>query len=237
MGSGRLAEMPHGRRTDRINDRDLASLGFLARFGTVPRAVLAHRAGGGRTVTYERERRLRAAGLVEVIPGPGEGERLLLATRAGRRACGRPELAAARPSPSTLRHETLLAALGARLEAGGERVLSEREIVAAERAAGSRLYSADLGRDRFHRPDLIRLCPEGPEAVELELSAKGAARLDAILRAWRFAVAEGRLARVAYHCPPATRGLIERAIARTATGEMIGVVELDAPGVAPGGLR
>jgi hypothetical protein len=225
--------MPHGRRTDRINDRDLEVLGFLARYGTVPRAVLARRAGSGRTVTYERERRLRAAGLVEVIRGPGEGERLLVATRAGRRACGRPDLPAARPSPATLRHETLLATLGARLEAGGERVLSEREIVAAERAAGSRLYSADLGRGRFHRADLVRLGADGPEAIELELSAKGAARLDAILRAWRFAVAEGRLARVAYHCPTSTRGLIERALARTVTGEMIGVVELDVPAIEP----
>jgi hypothetical protein len=219
--------VPHGRRTDRINDRDLEVLGFIARFGTVPRAVVARRSGSGRTVTYERERRLRAAGLVEVVRGPGEGERLLVATRAGRGACGRPELAAARPSPATLRHEALLAALGARLEAGGERVLSEREIVAAERAAGSRLYSADLGHGRFHRADLVRLGADGPEAIELELSAKGAARLDAILRAWRFAVAEGRLTRVTYQCPPATGRLLVRAIARTSTGGAIDAVTFD----------
>lgn len=219
--------MPNGRRTDRINRRDLDLLEFIARYGTVPRPVLARRAGTGRTVTYERERRLRAAGLVEVIRGPGEGERLLVATRAGRRACGRPDLAAARPSPATLRHEALLAGLGARLEAGGARVLSEREIVAAERAAGSRLYSADLGRGRFHRADLVRFGAEGPEAIELELSAKGAARLDAILRAWRFAVAEGRLVRVVYRCPPRIRRLLDRALERTATAPMVEVRDLD----------
>jgi hypothetical protein len=120
----------------------------------------------------------------------------------------------------------MLARLGAQLEAGGERVLSEREIVAAERAAGSRRYSAALGNGRFHRADLICLGVDGPEALELELTAKGAARLDALLRAWRFAVAEGRLARVAYHCPPATRGLLERALARTATAAMIDLVNL-----------
>jgi hypothetical protein len=226
-GALRHRGVPHGRRTERINERDLAALEFLARFGTVPREVLARRSGCGRSVAYERERRLRNAGLIETLHGPGEGGRLLFATGAGRRACGRPELAAARPSPATLHHETLLAALGARLEGAGERVLSEREIVAAERAEGTRLYSADLGRGRSHRADLLGLGPDGPEAIEVELTAKGAARLDAILRAWRFAVAEGRLARVAYHCPLRTRTLVERAIARTSTTGSIVVVDLE----------
>jgi hypothetical protein len=219
--------VPNGRRSDRINHRDLEVLELLARYGTVPREVVAGWARSGRTVTYERERRLRAAGLIEVLAGPGEGERLLLATSSGRRACGRPELAAARPSPATLHHETVLAALGVRLERGGERVVSEREIVAAERAEGTHLHSADLGRGRCHRADLLRLGPDGPEALEVEMTAKGAARLDAILRAWRFAVAEGRLARVTYHCPPQTRRLLERAIIRTATSGVIGLVDLE----------
>jgi hypothetical protein len=217
--------VPNGRRTDRINRRDLEALGFVARFGAVPRQVLSLRTGSGRTVSYERERRLRAAGLIEVLRGL-DG-RVLLATAAGRRACGRPELAAARPSPAGLRHETLLAALGARLELAGEEVLSEREIGARERAEGERLYSARMGRGRFHRPDLV--CLEGAEAtaIEVELSLKGAARLDAILRAWRFAVAEGRLAHVAYHCGPAVRPFLDKAIARTATGGAISTTRLE----------
>jgi hypothetical protein len=222
----RLGGVPHGRRTDRINQRDLEVLEFLARYGTVPRAVLARRSRSGRTVAYERERRLRAAGLIEVLPSPGEGGRLLIATSAGRRACGRPELAAARPSPATLGHETTLARFGAARELAGERILSEREIVAAERAEGRRIYSADLGHGRAHRADLIRLGPEGPEAIEIELTTKAAARLDAILRAWRFAVAEGRLAKVAYHCAPRTRGFVEAAVGRTATGAAIEVHDL-----------
>jgi hypothetical protein len=219
--------VPGGRRTDRINERDLQVLEFLARYGTVPRAAVSRRFGCGRSVAYERERRLRLAGLIEMVPGPGEGERLLLATAIGRRACGRPELAAARPSPATLRHETTLALLGARLEARGERLLAEREIVAAERAEGARLYSADLGHGRTHRADLIHIGPGAPEAIEVELTAKGAARLDALLRAWRFAVAEGRLARVLYLCPQKTRPLLERAIARTATAPMVELGHLD----------
>jgi hypothetical protein len=219
--------VPHGRRTDRINHRDLEVLGFLARYGTVPRLVLAHWSASGRTVAYERERRLRTAGLIEVLPGPGAGERLLVATAAGRRACGRPELAAARPSPATLHHETTLARLGGEWEMAGERILSEREIVAAERAEGERIYSADLGRGRVHRADLIRLGPGGPEAIEVELTTKAAARLDAILRAWRFAVAEGRLSGVVYHCAPRVRPFVEKALVRTATGAMIDAVDLE----------
>jgi hypothetical protein len=219
--------VPHGRRTDRINRRDLEVVEFLARFGTVPRAVVAAWSRSGRTVTYERERRLRSAGLIEVLAGNGEGERLLVATAAGRRACGRPELAPARPSPATRVHETALARLGAERELEGERILSEREIVAAERAEGRRIYSADLGRGRVHRADLIRLGSEGPEAIELELTTKAAARLDAILRAWRFAVAEGRLSLVAYHCAPRTRRFVEAAVTRTATSAAIEVRGLD----------
>jgi hypothetical protein len=226
---GRLADrhpgVPNGRRSDRINRRDLEALEFVARFGTVPRDVLASWSGSGRTVSYERERRLRAAGLIEVLRGL-DG-RLLIATSAGRRACGRSDLPAARPSPASLRHEMLLAALGARLELAGEEVLSEREIGARERAEGKRLFSASMGRGRFHRPDLVRL--EGVEAtaIEVELTVKGAARLDAILRAWRFAVAEGRLARVTYHCGPRVRPFIEKAIARTVTAGPIDAIDLE----------
>jgi hypothetical protein len=75
--------VPHGRRSDLINQRDLEVVEFLARYGTVPREVVARWSGCGRSVTYERERRLRAAGLIEVLHGPSPGERLLIATASG----------------------------------------------------------------------------------------------------------------------------------------------------------
>jgi hypothetical protein len=218
--------MPHGRRSDRINERDLEILGFLARFGTVPRSVLTRRFACGRTVGFERERRLRLAGLIEVRRGFEDQERLLTATLQGLRSCGRPELKVARPSPATVSHEIALAVLGTRLELAGEAVLSEREIGACERAEGARIFSAALGAGRFHRADLLRLGAGGAEAIEVELSVKGAARLDAILRAWRFAVAERRLRGVVYHCAPRVRPLVEKAILRTATGEMIEATDL-----------
>jgi hypothetical protein len=224
--AGRPRGVPNARRTDRINRRDLDALEFVARYGTVPREVLATWSESGRSVSYERERRLRAAGLIAILRGL-DG-RLLVATAAGRRACGRSELPAARPSPGSLRHETLLAALGARLELAGEEVLSEREIGARERAEGTRLYSASMGRGRFHRPDLVGLQGAEATAIEVELTVKGAARLDAILRAWRFAVAEGRLAHVTYHCAPRVRRFVEKAIARTATAQAIDAIDLEA---------
>jgi hypothetical protein len=219
--------VPHGRRSDLINVRDLEVLEFIARFGVVPREAVASWSRAGRSVSYERERRLRLAGLLVVEPGPRPGERLLSATRQGLRACGRPDLAPVRRSPATLRHDALASCLAARLEAAGERLLSEREIGAAERAAAARIYSAELADGRPHRADLIRLGPTGAEAIEVELTTKGAARLDALLRAWRLAVAERRLCGVVYHCAPRTRRLVEAAIERTATGRMVGAVDVE----------
>jgi hypothetical protein len=122
----------------------------------------------------------------------------------------------------------LAARLGAQLERRGGRLLSEREIFARERAEGARVLSAALAGGRFHRADLVRLGDAGiaAEAIELELSVKGAARLDALLRAWRLAVAERRIGRVVYHCSPHTRRFVEQAIARTRTEEMIEAVDL-----------
>jgi hypothetical protein len=221
--------MPGGRRSDRINQRDLEVLEFVARYGNVPREAVAAWAGSGRSVTLARERRLQLAGLLEVRRGVVDNQRLLLATGAGLRACGRREFRPARPSPATLSHEAIAARLGARLERAGERLLSEREILALERAEGRHLLSAELANGRFHRADLIRLSEDGcpPQAIEVELSVKGAARLDALLRAWRLAVAERRLNRVVYHCPPRTRRFVEQAIERTRTEEVIETVELE----------
>ncbi len=219
--------MPHGRRSDRISRRDLEVLEFIARFGLVPRAAVATWAGTSRTVSYERERRLIAAGLLR-RSAFGSDQLLLAATATGLRACNRPDLRVAQPSPATILHDTRAARLGARLEREGWRLLSEREILARERAEGRRLLSAELPGGRFHRADLVRLGGEGSaaEAIEVELSVKAAARLDALLRAWRFAVAERRFGSVVYHCAPATRRYVEQAIERTRSAEVISTVEL-----------
>jgi hypothetical protein len=203
-------------------------LEFIARFGVVPRSAVAAWAGTRRTVTIARERRLREAGLIVVSTAYGSGERLALCSAAGLRACGRGELRAARASPGAVRHEAAVARLAALLERGGESILSEREILARERAEGKRAFSAMLAGGRYHRADMVRVDERGGpgEAIEVELTTKGAARLDELLRAWRRAVAERRLTRVVYRCAPRTRPYVEQSIARTRTQEAISVQEL-----------
>ncbi|HWW67358.1 MAG TPA: hypothetical protein VNY83_05195 [Solirubrobacterales bacterium] len=221
--------MPGGQRTDRISQRDLEVLEFIARFGVVPRSAVAVWAGTGRTVTIVRESRLCEAGLIRVLRGVGESGPLAACTAAGLRASGRVELRTARFSAAAVGHDAVVASLAARMERSGERLLSEREILARERAEGKRVLSAALSSGRFHRADLVRVDERGEprEAIEVELSTKGAARLDELLRAWRRAVVERRLTRVVYRCPPQIRCFVEQAIERTRTAAMIEIEELE----------
>jgi hypothetical protein len=228
LGERLRGEMPGGKRSDRISKRDVEILEFIARFGVVPRSAVAIWAGTAQTATLNRERRLREAGLIDVRRGVwGEGK-LLACTAAGLRVCARGDLRRARFSLASVGHDSMVAELAARLERAGDRTLSEREILARERASGERVFSAHLSGGRFHRADLLRASDDGspPEAIEVELTAKGAARLDQLLRAWRRAVAERRLSRVVYRCPPGTRGVLERAVERTRTEAAVTVQEL-----------
>jgi len=220
--------MPGGKRSDHISSRDLEILEFIARFGVVPRRSVAAWAGTARTVTIVRESRLRKAELIRVVRGFGDGGPLALATKLGLHAAGRRELPAARLSAAALGHDTVVAEIAAQLERAGQRVLSEREILARERAAGAHLLSAQLPGGRFHRADLVHVEEDGSplEAIEVELSTKGAARLDELLRAWRRAVLEKKIARVVYRCSPRTMADLERAVERTKSGSVISVQEL-----------
>lgn len=223
-----VGAMPGGKRTDRISERDLEVLEFIARFGVVPRTAVATWAGTARTVTSARERRLREAGLVKIMPGIGDSGLLVACTRAGLRACGRDDLRPPRLTISAVRHESVVARLAARLELDGDRLLSEREILARERAEGQRLLSAPLPGGRYHRADLVRMDESGTvaEAIEVELTPKGATRLDELLRAWRRAVVERRVAQVVYRCTSHTKPFVERAIERTRTAAAISIEEL-----------
>jgi hypothetical protein len=191
----------------------------------VPREVAALWAETGRAVSYARARRLREAGLVEVWPGIGEIGRLLLCTRRGLRVIHRNELSTPRFSPANLYHSAVAARIGAQLEVSGRRVLSEREILAAERLTGERLYTIELRRGRKHRPDLILLGYPN-EAIEVELTNKGTSRLDGLVRAWRRSLNEKQLACVRYLCSPRALPCVERAVRRTRAEEFVGVEPL-----------
>jgi hypothetical protein len=212
--------MPGGKRTDRISQRDLEVLEFVARYGVVPRSGVARWADTARTSTLGREKRLREAGLIEVQRLWLSTEPVLLATKAGLKACRRPELCPARVSAETLRHFSVVAQLAAELERGGQRLLSERELRANERALGERDFSIRLPAGRYHRPDLI-LLGKRPCPIEVELTAKGATRLDQILAGWVAAVDQGRFARVLYHCSPQALRYVERSVERLEAAEQI----------------
>jgi hypothetical protein len=224
----RLGAMPGGKRTDHISTRDLEVLDFIVRFGVVPRRAVAVWAGTARTVTIVREGRLRRAELIRVLRGYGSVGPVSVCTTLGVRVSGRAELRPARLSFAALSHDTVVAELAAGLERDGARLLSEREILAAERAAGDHPFSARLPNGSLHRPDLIRIDAKGAakEAIEVELSTKGAARLDEILRAWRRAVLEQRVDRVVYRCAPQTLRNVRQAVERTKAESVILVEDL-----------
>jgi hypothetical protein len=220
-------EMPPTAKNGYISQRDVEVLGFIARFGVVPRSAVQLWAGTGRTATFSRERRLRDAALVEVRSGVWGKGRLLACTSAGLRVAGFGHLRPARFRLEAVAHDSAVAELGAHLEREGQRLVSEREMLAQERIEGERILSAEVSEKRFHRADLLRVDRgEPPEAIEVELTAKGAHRLDELLRAWRRAVADGRFSRVVYRCTPSTLRLVERAVERTKSDSVIHVESL-----------
>jgi hypothetical protein len=235
--------MPGGRRTERISERDLEVLEFVVRYGLVSREAVRTWARTGRSVTLARERRLREGGLVSVLPAVGDSGPLLLATRLALRLLCRTELPTPRFSPGRAIHDAIVSRVGAALEAAGEVLLSEREILATERAKGNRIYSAKRPDGGHHRPDLIRLT-DPPDAIEVELTDKAAPRLDEILRSWRRASVSAKVGRVIYLCDPRAARYLERSIARTHTDHWVLMeplrlpnVQLPGPGSQPSGAR
>jgi hypothetical protein len=226
--------MPGGKRSDYISKRDLEILDFIARFGVVPRTAVATWAGTARTATISRERRLREAELVRTVRGYGDIGPMVLCTKLGLKASGRRELRPARVSLAALTHDTVVAELAAELERDGETYLSERQILARERAIGEHSLSATLSNGRFHRADLVRVDSSGEaqEAIEVELSTKGASRLDELMRAWRRAVLDRRVSGVVYRCAPRTLPYVRRAVQRTKTESVIEVRALQVNPVA-----
>lgn len=221
--------MPGGRRTDRISKRDLEVLEFVARYGLVPRDVVGLWAQTRRSVTAAREKRLRDAGLLEVLEGFGDSGRLCMSTRDGLRVVGCSDLPPAPRSAAQIHHLGTTARIGAQLELLGHSVLSEREIEARERSEDERFLSANLSDGRFHRPDLIVL-DTPPEAIEVELSDKSAHRLDEILRAWQRALLRKRFARVRYLCSARALPYLKRAVRRTDTRSLIDIEPLGPQG-------
>jgi hypothetical protein len=124
--------------------------------------------GLGQAAAYRRVAALIEAGLLERL-GLLRGEPALIrATRAGLRYAGL-GLAPAVVSPGSVDHWLRCASVALRLEVlhGAHRILTERELLAAERheerpIASARIGELPNGATRLHRPDLVVLPPGHP---------------------------------------------------------------------------
>jgi hypothetical protein len=205
---------------------------FVGRHGLVRIGQVMTVMGVGRTAAYRRVAACVDAGLLEGIELLRSEPRLLRATREGLRYAGL-GLPVAEISPGTVDHwlRCTSTALLIGKNTGHDRVLTEREIVIAEQIEERPIGSAEVGRlpngrPRMHRGDLAVLTDTGTVAVEVELTPKSPARLEAIIRAWRMAVGAGVVKEVHYLCEPGpTRRAVERAVANTLAEDFIAILE------------
>jgi hypothetical protein len=112
------------------------------------------------------------------------------------------------------------------VEVWGEPRLRAAELEAQRAIASAQLGTLPVGRARLRRPDLVLFPPETalPVAVEVELSVKGARRLEAICRAW----ARCRLvSEVRWYGPPHVARAVPRAVSSVHAHDAIRVLPLE----------
>ena len=193
MGAARGSRRPRtnelvvrGRGSAAEAQRDAEVLRWVGRFRFVTDELLAEWFGVSRQQTNLRVRRLADAGLVERT-GPPMQPRLTMLTRRGARAVDLPVRRAPRTDQQR-EHELALVWLVTQLErAGNVLVRTERECRTRE-AEGVARYSVPVVRpDRPEErrwPDVVLDGDSRRSALELELSAKGTSRLQAIVDAY-----------------------------------------------------
>jgi hypothetical protein len=174
----------------RLTPRDEQIAAWLARVPWAEVSHVARRFQMHEAKAYERLRALRSAGHCDHVR--------IWHGRPGAYFAGR------RPSPREYEHGRAVVAALVAFELSGHAVTTELEMRRDEAFAGERRWSIALGRgadgrERFHRPDLVL---DDAVAVELELAAKGRARLERLLAAH---VRLPRYARVVYLVPEGAR--------------------------------
>lgn len=192
--------------------------------------VMAHM-GTGRTATYRRLAACTDAGLLARLRLLHGQPSVYVATAAGLRWTELEGLRPCRVNPTNLAHLVACTVVWQALAADRHIVIGEREIHSAERESGQLIASIELpgtsGRAQIHRPDLALATFDGGEqrlvAVEVELTAKGSRRLDAICRGWARAC---HVAGVRYYAPPPVRRVLRQAIARNHCVDRIQVLAL-----------
>ncbi|HXA53866.1 MAG TPA: hypothetical protein VNV37_03230 [Solirubrobacteraceae bacterium] len=220
------------------NHSRTALLRWIASLGAVTAEALAVREGIGVPSARGHLRAAAAKRLLVRHRPLADGPALYTATRAGLRAADVEGIEPCTVSAAGAAHLIECARVAAALERRypDHTAQGERELRAAERSQGTPLASAQLSAGvgggscwgaRWHRPDLV-LWPaaheEPPVAVEVELTVKAPARLQAICRAWARARC---VAGVLYLAPPEVERAVGRAIDRAHAGERVVVVPLD----------
>jgi len=224
IGPIRVGSQPHARR----QSRDQELVGFVGRHGVVTIEHVMSALGLGRATAYRRAAGCIEARLLERFELLYFEPSLLRATRAGLRYAGL-GLPTAVVSPASVDHRLRCASTAQLLasEFRGATILTERELLAAERAEGRPVASARLTARRLHRPDLAVLSGDRTVAVEVELSPKGPRRLGPIIRAWQRA---DWVSEVRYYCAPGpTRRGVERAVEKADAPERIRILDAVSP--------
>jgi hypothetical protein len=161
-----IAEARAGSRANgsgRNRDRELVC--FIGRHGAVAIEHVMASMGVGRTAAYRRVSVCVEAGLLERLDLVRGEPSLLRATRDGLRYAGL-GLPLALVSPGAVEHHLRCAttALWLGERHGHDQILTERELVLAERIEGKPIASAKVGElpggaPRLHRPDLVIFPP------------------------------------------------------------------------------
>jgi hypothetical protein len=163
----------------------MQGLAWLARVGPASGQVWSLAMGWQPATMRSHSIRLRRAGLLgQVARLHGQGGPLFYATSLGVQRSGVQAVALRKaPSPAWLTHHEACAQTAAYLTRRGREMIAPRELLLDERWVGD-LEWREHGelRRRRHRPDLIATVAEGRVlAIEVELTSKSPARLEAVL--------------------------------------------------------
>jgi hypothetical protein len=209
-------------------DRDHDLVCYVGRQGVVTMADVMKVMGVGRSVAYDRVAVCVEAGFLERLGILRSEPTLLRATRDGLEYAGL-GLPLAEVSPGSVAHWLHCVSTAHFLAEhfGTIRVLTERELVFAERVEGRPIASAEVGTlpngaPRLHRPDLAVLADSGVISIEVELTPKSPRRLEGIIRAWK---AARWVEEIHYLCRPGqTLRAVERAVAAAGAASKVAVI-------------
>jgi hypothetical protein len=165
--------------------RSMQGLAWLARVGPSSGLVWSVAMGWAPATMRSHSVRLKRAGLIcEAARLHGSGGPLLYATALGVQSSGVQAVALRKPpSPVAVAHHEACAQTAAYLTRRGREMIAPRELLLDGRWVGE-LEWREHGelRRRRHRPDLIATVTDGRVlAIEVELTSKSPARLQAVL--------------------------------------------------------